>query len=138
MRKMGIGVLVLVTSFAFGSVKIYAQCADPVQWWCTCDGTGYAGYLVENGAAYYPQTQARCCHQIVPNIYLSAAGYCLAPITQAMHKELEHLALYSRVFLVACNGDFPYTDSLAPEDGQGWSAHRAISLYVGRLATRAR
>jgi hypothetical protein len=144
MRKIGICLLVLAASFVFGSVKTYAQldCAKPIDFQCGCGLQNRSGFFVGQGGNYFFSEQAICCSRPVPNIYMTGSGTCIdaAKITEVMHKELAQLALHNRVFLVACNGDFvSYRNSaLGKQPEPTWSANRALTSNLGKLATRTR
>lgn len=136
MRKMSLCLLVLATSFAFGSAKTYAQCAVSDPYYCQCDKLWHGGfYATTGGGDFTPQGQAHCCGQIVPNEYTSASDGCylVKSMTTIMRKTLARLAEHNPVFLVACNGDLvPYQESAAPVPT--WSADRALSSYTAKLA----
>lgn len=59
MYKVGLSLLVLVATFAFGSGKTYAQCAEPTTYACRCDMSNHTGFFVGNGGGYNPSTQAK-------------------------------------------------------------------------------
>jgi len=144
MRKMGLCFLALITTFAFGSAKTYAQCATPTNYQCGCDGGSvHSGFLLSDLGTYFPSIQATCCSQVIPNIYTRGDGDCFSAkgITKTTQKKLAHLALHNRVFLVACNGDLiTYHGGAAAEHAHvsTWSANRALSSEIGKVATRTR
>lgn len=143
MRKMGLCFLALITTFAFCSVKTYAQCASPTTYQCGCDGGSvHSGFVISGLGTYFFSNQAKCCNVPIPNIYTQGNGDCFwaKNITKSTQEELAQLALHNRVFLVACNGDFiPYANSTNEKQAEStWSADRALSSDIGKVATRTR